>query len=53
MKIEYERRIDDLGRIVISKDIRKMFGIEAGDFLKISVEGTKICVEKRRNEDER
>ena len=35
------REIDKLGRIVISKDIRKHLGIEPGDVLQINTEKNK------------
>lgn len=41
------RKIDDLGRIVIPKEIRKRFNIEANDTLFINVDGNKIILEKR------
>ena len=40
------REIDKLGRIVISKDIRKHLGIEAGDILQINAEGDTIMIKK-------
>jgi len=46
------RRIDDLGRVVIPKEIRKNFGIAVGDELEISVNGKMICFQKVRNEVE-
>lgn len=40
------RRIDDLGRIVIPKEIRRTFHIEEGDPLEISTDGKYICFSK-------
>ena len=40
------REIDKLGRIVISKDIRKHLGIEPGDVLQINTEGESIIIKK-------
>ena len=40
------RRIDDLGRIVIPKEIRRTFRIEEGDPLEISTDGKYICFSK-------
>lgn len=42
------RRMDDLGRIVIPKEIRKTFGIHENDLLSISVdaENGAISLEK-------
>lgn len=43
------RKIDELGRIVLPSEIRKVFGIKEGDQLDISVEGERIILEKRRD----
>lgn len=40
------RRIDDLGRIVIPKEIRKQLGIEDGDPLEIFINEDKIVLRK-------
>ena len=40
------KRIDDLGRIVIPKDIRKSLSIKTNDSLEISVIDNKINIEK-------
>ena len=40
------REIDKLGRIVISKDIRRHLGIQAGDVLQINTEGDTIVIKK-------
>ena len=40
------RRIDDLGRIVIPKEIRRQLRIKEGDPLEIFLEGNKVCFEK-------
>lgn len=40
------REIDKLGRIVISKDIRKHLGIHPGDVLQINTEGDTILIKK-------
>ena len=40
------RRIDDLGRVVIPKEIRKKFGIEEGDLLEIFVNKDEIILRK-------
>ena len=37
------RRIDDLGRIIIPKEIRRNLGIREGDPLEIFVEGEMVC----------
>ena len=46
MKTGIIRRIDDLGRVVIPKEIRNKLNIKEGDPLEISVEGDKVCFEK-------
>lgn len=40
------RSIDDLGRIVIPKEIRKSLNIEAGDPMDIFHDGGTICLKK-------
>ena len=40
------RRIDDLGRIVIPKEIRRQLRIKEGDPFEIFLEGNKVCFEK-------
>lgn len=40
------RRIDDLGRIVIPKEIRRTYCISEGDPLEISTDGRYICFSK-------
>ena len=40
------RRIDELGRIVIPKEIRKNLRIKNGDNLEILVEGENITLKK-------
>jgi transcriptional pleiotropic regulator of transition state genes len=40
------RKVDDLGRIVIPKEIRKSFGIEDQDPLEIFVDGEFIVLKK-------
>ncbi len=43
------RKIDELGRIVLPSEIRKVFGIHEGDELEISVNGEQVILEKRRD----
>jgi AbrB family looped-hinge helix DNA binding protein len=38
------RRIDDLGRVVIPKEIRRVLHINEGDPLEMHVEGNKVCM---------
>ena len=45
MKTGIIRRIDDLGRIVIPKEIRRKFNMHEGDLLEISLDGNKVCYE--------
>ena len=40
------RRIDDLGRIVIPKEIRKTMRIREGEPLEIFTENNMICITK-------
>jgi AbrB family transcriptional regulator, transcriptional pleiotropic regulator of transition state genes len=40
------RKIDDLGRIVIPAETRRMFNISEGDHLLIAVEGGNIIIRK-------
>ena len=40
------RKIDDLGRIVIPAETRRLFNIREGDQLLISIEGTGIVIRK-------
>lgn len=40
------RRIDDLGRVVIPKEIRRNLGIHEGDPLEIFIENNCVCFNK-------
>lgn len=40
------RKIDDLGRIVIPAETRRLFNIREGDQLAISIEGQNIVLRK-------
>ena len=42
------RKIDDLGRIVIPAETRRLFKIREGDYLTISVQGDSIVIRKLR-----
>lgn len=47
-----ERRIDDLGRVHIPKNVRLSLGINYGDVISISVSGASIILRKgRENSD--
>ena len=40
------RKIDDLGRIVVPAETRRLFNIREGDELAISVDGDSIIIRK-------
>ena len=40
------RRIDHLGRIVIPVELRRLLGIDEGDYLGFSSDGDRIVIEK-------
>ena len=40
------RKIDELGRVVIPKEIRKTLGIKDGENLEIFLDNKKICLQK-------
>lgn len=46
------RRIDDLGRVVIPKDIRRVMHIREGDTLEIYVDDEFVMFRKRLIEEE-
>ena len=46
------RRVDDLGRIVIPKEIRRSMRIREGDTMEIFLEDNRICLEKYVLSDE-
>jgi transcriptional pleiotropic regulator of transition state genes len=43
------RKIDELGRIVLPSELRRVFGIHEGDELEISVQEERIILEKRQD----
>jgi transcriptional pleiotropic regulator of transition state genes len=43
------RKIDELGRIVLPSELRKILGMRHGDELAISVEGDLVILEKRQD----
>lgn len=43
------RKIDELGRIVLPSELRRVFGIREGDELEISVDGERIILNKRHD----
>ena len=46
------RRVDDLGRIVLPIELRRQFGIEAGDALDIAVDPEARAIVLRKSQDE-
>ena len=40
------RRVDDLGRIVIPKEIRRTMQIELGEPMELFLEDDKVCVKR-------
>ena len=40
------RKVDDLGRIVLPVELRRLHGISTGDALEISVDGDAIVLRK-------
>ena len=44
MNIGIYRRIDDLGRIVIPKEVRRQVHLEEGDMMEISVDGRQLIL---------
>jgi len=43
------RKIDSLGRLVIPKEIRRIFDIDAQQGMEIHVEGHRIIISKHQN----
>lgn len=43
------RKIDELGRVVLPSELRRVFGIHEGDQLEISVDGERIILNKRED----
>lgn len=46
------RRVDDLGRIVLPIELRRQFGIEAGDALDIAVDPDARAIVLRKTQEE-
>ena len=46
------RKIDDLGRVAIPKQIRRNLNIEPGDELEIWIDGNTICFKPVRGKDD-
>ena len=49
MEIKIIRKIDNLGRIVIPRDVRKTLGIDYNDNLEIAVENNAIVLRKKED----
>lgn len=49
-KMRIYRRVDDLGRVVIPKEIRRVMNISTGDPLNFEIIGNWIAVAKTRSE---
>lgn len=45
------RRVDDLGRIVIPRELRIKFGIEDGTPMEFSINGVYLCLKRYTPED--
>lgn len=41
------RKIDDLGRVVIPAEMRRVLGVQEGDQLEITLEGDHIAIRPR------
>ncbi len=46
------RRIDDLGRVVVPKEIRRTLGIRKGDPLEVYIDRDMVCYKKYNAEGE-
>lgn len=44
MSVQFIRQIDDLGRIVIPKDLRNQYGIKPGDRIYIEASDSGIII---------
>jgi len=45
------RKLDDLGRIVIPKELRRVYGVEPGDAMEIFTSGEEIVLRKYKPAD--
>ena len=52
MTKEIERRVDELGRIVLPKEMRQHFGMKVGDTLKILITDEGILLKKKSDTNE-
>lgn len=53
MKFHFERKIDNLGRLVLPKDIRRLFEISENMRLYISVKEGKIIITKNPPDEDK
>lgn len=47
------RRVDELGRVVLPIELRRMLGIEVKDSLEIFVDGDSVILRKYRKDTEK
>ena len=47
MSVVFERKVDELGRIVIPLDLRRLIGLKSGDTINITLGDGKIVIEKK------
>ena len=52
MEIKIIRKIDELGRVVIPKDVRQTLGLNSGDEIEISVVGSEVMLKKCEVKDD-
>ena len=45
------RRVDDLGRVIIPKEIRRTLGIKEGELLEIYTDENTVCFKKYQQKD--
>jgi len=48
MKIKFSRHVDELGRIVLPKEVRDILKLSTGDTVEISVRRGKVIVGKAK-----
>ena len=47
MKMEYTRKMDELGRVVLPRDMRDALAMHEGDVLAVSREDDRIILQKK------
>lgn len=50
MAIKFIRKIDELGRVVIPKDLREMFNLKPDNVIEITADDTYILISKADEE---